>query len=98
MKCGTFTSFVTRIAATGKVGHNGLLEAERVGRSAGGLRREFTADQAERARVIRALHRKGITLAQLARSNLKFDSGQAFVSMMATSCEPARTPGRLSQR
>src|SRR5262249_47161882 len=58
----------------------GLLEpADMVGRSAGGLRREFTADQAERARVIKALHQKGATLAQLARSNLTFDSGQAFV-------------------
>jgi hypothetical protein len=51
-----------------------------VGRtSGGGIRREFTADQAERARVIKALHQKGATLAQLARSNLKFDSGLAFV-------------------
>jgi hypothetical protein len=29
--------------------------------------------------VIKALHKKGATLAQLARSNLTFDSGQAFV-------------------
>ena len=29
--------------------------------------------------MIKALHQKGATLAQLARSNLKFDSGQAFV-------------------
>jgi hypothetical protein len=57
-----------------------ILDAEMVGRtSGGGIRREFTADQAERARVIKALHQKGATLAQLARSNLTFDSGQAFV-------------------
>jgi DNA-binding transcriptional MerR regulator len=57
----------------------GLLDAGQAGRAGGGLRREFTADQAERARLIKALHQKGATLAQLARSNLKFDSGQAFV-------------------
>ena len=60
---------------------NGLLEpAGMVGRSAGGgVRREFTGDQAERARVLKALHSKGAKLSQLARvANLAFD-GQAFV-------------------
>jgi hypothetical protein len=59
----------------------GLLEpGEMVGRSTGGgLRSEFTVGQAERARVIKALHRKGVSLAQLARCNLTFDPGQAFV-------------------
>jgi hypothetical protein len=39
---------------------NGLLEADMVGRTAGGgLQREFTVDQAERARVLKALHIKG---------------------------------------
>ena len=56
-----------------------LAPADMVGRSAGGLRRDFTADQAERARVIKALRQKGATPARLARSNLTFDSGQAFV-------------------
>jgi hypothetical protein len=58
----------------------GLLEsADMVGRIAGGgLQREFTADQAERARVLKALHTKGATLTQLARANLAFD-GQAFI-------------------
>jgi hypothetical protein len=44
----------------------------------GGRRREFTV-QVERARVIKALHAKGATLSQLARANLTFDAGQAFV-------------------
>jgi DNA-binding transcriptional MerR regulator len=59
---------------------NGLLEpADFVGRaSGGGLQREFTADQAERARLLKALHRKGATLAQLARANLSL-AGQAYV-------------------
>jgi len=59
---------------------NGLLEpAGMVERSAGGgLRREFSPDQAERARVLKALHTKGATLSQLARANLAFD-GQAYV-------------------
>ena len=59
---------------------NGLLEpAGMVGRSAGGgVRREFTGDQAERARVLKALHSKGAKLSQLARANLAFD-GQAYV-------------------
>jgi hypothetical protein len=58
---------------------NGLLDAERVGRTGGGASREFTADQAERARVIKALHQKGATLAQLARTDLADLAGQAFV-------------------
>ena len=59
---------------------NGLLEpAGMVGRSAGGgVRREFTTGQAERARVLKALHSKGAKLSQLARANLAFD-GQAYV-------------------
>ena len=59
---------------------NGLLEpAGMVGRSAGGgVRREFTGDQAERARVLKALHSKGAKLSRLARANLVFD-GQAYV-------------------
>jgi DNA-binding transcriptional MerR regulator len=56
-----------------------LAPADTVSGSAGGLRREFTVDQAERARVIKALHQKGATLAQLARCILTFDSGQAFI-------------------
>jgi hypothetical protein len=47
---------------------------------AGGcISRQPYRGQAEHARVIKALHQKGATLAQLARSNLTFDSGQAFV-------------------
>jgi hypothetical protein len=40
---------------------------------------DFAADQAERARLLKALHTKGATLSQLARANLTFDSAQAFV-------------------
>jgi hypothetical protein len=59
---------------------NGLLEpAGMIGRSAGGgVRREFTGDQAGLARVLKALHIKGAKLSQLARANLAFD-GQAYV-------------------
>jgi hypothetical protein len=58
---------------------NGLLEADHVGRTAaGGLRREFSPDQAARARVLKTLHTKGVKLSQLARANLAFD-GQAYV-------------------
>jgi hypothetical protein len=59
---------------------NGLLEpADMVGRAAGGgLQREFTADQAERARVLKALHDKGAKLSQLARANLTF-TGQTYI-------------------
>ena len=58
----------------------GLLKpADMIGRPAGGgLRREFTADQAERARVLKALQAKGAKLSQLARAHLAFD-GQAYV-------------------
>jgi DNA-binding transcriptional MerR regulator len=58
----------------------GLLEAdEMVGRAGGGLRREFTAEQAAHARLIKILHSKGVKLSQLARvANLAFD-GQYVV-------------------
>ena len=57
---------------------HGLLEADKVSNPAGGVRREFTTDQAERARVLKALHSKGAKLSRLARANLVFD-GQAYV-------------------
>ena len=46
----------------------GLLEADRDGR-----RREFAAHDLERARLIKALHQKGLPLSRLARENLAFD-------------------------
>jgi DNA-binding transcriptional MerR regulator len=55
-----------------------------------GRRREFTAGQAERARVIKALHGKGVTLSQLARANLTFDAGQAFVIYDGRELRPCR--------
>jgi hypothetical protein len=55
--------------------NNGLLKAELVSQP-GGLRREFTDDQAAHARLLKALHAKGATLAQLARATLP-PAGQA---------------------
>ena len=52
---------------------SGLLGADKVSNPAGGLRREFTADQAERARVLKALHTKGASLSQLGRAHLALD-------------------------
>ena len=46
----------------------GLLEADRDGRC-----REFADDELERARLIKALHAKGLPLSRLARENLAFD-------------------------
>jgi DNA-binding transcriptional MerR regulator len=74
---------------------NGLLEAELVV-IPGGRRWEFTAGQAERARVIKALHMKGVTLSQLARADLAFDASQAFVIFAAASSGPAETPSQRS--
>src|SRR5215831_18688330 len=51
----------------------GLLEADRDGR-----RREFADDDLERARLIKALHTKGLPLSRLPRENLAFD-GHQFV-------------------
>jgi len=75
-----------------------LLKAELVSKPGGGRHWDFTADQAERARLLKALHTKGATLSQLARANLAFDGAQAFVVFHATSCAPAVTPPRPSPR
>jgi hypothetical protein len=56
----------------------GLLEAETIGIPGGGRRHEFAAGQLERARVLKALHRKGVALSRLARADLAFD-GLAYV-------------------
>jgi hypothetical protein len=59
---------------------NGLLDAEMVGRNSdGGVRMEFTAAQAERPRLIKALQNKGAKLSQLARADLADLAGKAFV-------------------
>jgi DNA-binding transcriptional MerR regulator len=59
---------------------NGLIQAELVViPGAAGRYREFTAGQVERARVIKALHAKGVTLSRLATADLASDAGQAFV-------------------
>ena len=68
----------------------GLLKAELVGTPGGGRQGEFAADQAVRARLLKALHSKGATLSQLARANLTFDSGQAFVIYDGHELRPCR--------
>jgi hypothetical protein len=57
----------------------GLLEAETIGIPGGGHRYEFAPGQLERARVLNALHRKGVSLGQLVAADLAFDAGQAYV-------------------
>jgi hypothetical protein len=44
-----------------------------------GRRREFTTDQLQRVRLLRAIHNKGVTLRQLARADLADLAGKAFV-------------------
>jgi hypothetical protein len=44
----------------------GLLKAEMVSKPGGGRHWDFAAAQAERARLLKALHTKGATLSQLA--------------------------------
>jgi hypothetical protein len=70
---------------------NGLLDVEMVGRtSGGGVRREFTADHAERARLIKALQNKGAKLSQLARADLAGLAGKAFVVFDGNELRPFR--------
>ena|SRR5215469_15515857 len=57
----------------------GLLEAETVGIPGGGRRFEFAAGQLERARVLKALHKKGVPLGRLVAGGVSFDAGQAYV-------------------
>jgi hypothetical protein len=56
----------------------GLLKADLVNTPGGGRHREFAPDQVQRARLIKALHRKGVALSRLARADFAFD-GQAYV-------------------
>jgi hypothetical protein len=55
----------------------GLLKADLVSTPGGGRQWDFTADQAERARLLKALHLKGISLSRLARCDLNL-GGQAY--------------------
>src|SRR5215467_10153747 len=68
---------------------NGLLEAEMLNRAAGGRRREFTTDQLERARLVKALHRKGVPLSRLAPPTWRSTPARRSSSTTATSCGPA---------
>ena len=68
----------------------GLLEAETVGIPGGGCRFEFAAGQLERARVLKALHQKGVPLGRLAAAGVSFDSGQAFVVYDGSELRPCR--------
>src|SRR5215831_10543721 len=56
----------------------GLLKAETVGIPGGGRRFVFAAGQLERARVLKALHKKGVPLGRLVAADLSFDA-QAYV-------------------
>jgi hypothetical protein len=54
---------------------------------------EFAADQVPRARLIKQLVRKGVTFGHLARANLAFDPGQAFVVYDGQELRPCRDAG-----
>jgi DNA-binding transcriptional MerR regulator len=58
---------------------SGFLQAENIGIPGGGKRRMIAPGQLERARLLKALLRKGVSLARLAAADLSFDAGQAFV-------------------
>jgi DNA-binding transcriptional MerR regulator len=58
----------------------GFLEAANVGIPGGGVRRVFAPGQLERARLVKALLRKGVSLARLAAADLSFEAGQAYVA------------------
>jgi excisionase family DNA binding protein len=58
---------------------SGFLKAAKVGTPCGGVRRIFAPGQLERARLVKALLRKGMSLARLAAADLSFDVGQAYV-------------------
>jgi DNA-binding transcriptional MerR regulator len=58
---------------------SGFLQAENIGIPGGGCRRVFAPSQLERARLLKALLRKGVSLGRLAASDLSFDAGQAYV-------------------
>jgi DNA-binding transcriptional MerR regulator len=54
---------------------SGLLEAEMIGIPGGDRRFELAPGQLERARRLKALLRKGVSLARLAAADLTFDAG-----------------------
>jgi DNA-binding transcriptional MerR regulator len=58
---------------------SGFLQAENIGIPGGGCRRVFAPSQLERARLLKALLRKGVSLGRLAAADLSFDAGQAYV-------------------
>jgi hypothetical protein len=58
---------------------SGFLQAENIGIPGGGHRYVFATGQLERARVLNALHRKGVSLGQLVAADLAFYAGQAYV-------------------
>jgi hypothetical protein len=58
---------------------SGFLEAEKVGIPGGGCRRVFAPGQLERARLVKALLCKGVSLGRLVAADLAFDAGQAYV-------------------
>jgi hypothetical protein len=68
----------------------GFVEAEPAATSQGKRTLEFAADQVPRARLIKQLIRKGATFGHLARTNLAFDPGQAFVVYDGQELRPCR--------
>jgi DNA-binding transcriptional MerR regulator len=72
-----------------------LAPAGMVGRTARGLRREFTADQAEHAGLLKVLHRKGVSLSRLAAVNLAVDN---LMLAPAQACASDRTEYPLPRR
>jgi hypothetical protein len=60
----------------------------------GGHCYELAPGQLERARLLKALLRKGVSLARLAAADLAFDAAKPTSSMTAVSCTPAGTPQR----
>jgi hypothetical protein len=57
----------------------GLLKAETIGIPGGGRRFQFAAGQLERARVLKALHQKGVPLGRLVAADLTLDAGPAYI-------------------
>ena len=67
---------------------SGLLEAKMVN-GPNGPRQEFDAGQLERARLLKALYAKGVSLARLSGADLAFN-GQAFVVFDGNRLRPCR--------
>jgi hypothetical protein len=72
----------------------GRAQPAKVGIRGGGCRRVFAPGQLERARLLKSLLPKGVSLARLAAADLAFHAAKPTSSMTAASCTPAGTPQR----